>query len=149
MGISFLYCAVYVILVPSRFPLRVSPLLAFSDKTSFERGCGLVALIHDSSNPGALGPGWDNVCCNPRARAPLGQDGAWLHGFGMAVIWEPWFQIGVMHIASQGLAHLSIARNASDIGTPRALPVFARGGWRGLSSKPDGPPDPSATENLS
>ena len=31
------------------------------------------------------------------------------------------------------------------MGTPRALPVFARGGWRGLSSKPDGPPAPEAT----
>jgi hypothetical protein len=33
-------------------------------------------------------------------------------------------------------------------GTPRALPVFAREDWGGLSSRPNGHPDPMATGDL-
>ena len=41
--------------------------------------------------------------------------------------------VWVTSVACSGLAHLNTAQNALDIGTPRALPVFAREGMRGLS----------------
>jgi len=47
---------------------------------------GIVAWIRDNSNQGAMDPAWGSVFCLPRARAPLGLDVAWLHGFVMAVI---------------------------------------------------------------
>ena len=52
-------------------------------------GCGAVAWIRAGSNPGALVPSWGNVYRFPRARAPLGRDGAWLRGFVIAVIRAP------------------------------------------------------------
>ena len=64
---------------------------------------GMVAWIRDKGNPRALDPAWDRVCHLPRARAPVGRGGAWLRGFVLAVIREPWFRLGVMTFVTRGL----------------------------------------------
>ena len=64
------------------------------------------------------------------------------------VIRVPWVLPGIMSVVSSEIAYLITAQNASDMGTPRALPVFAREGMRALSSRPDGPPDPMATGDI-
>ena len=40
------------------------------------------------SDPGALVPARAIACRLPRARAPMGRDGAWLHGSALAVVGE-------------------------------------------------------------
>jgi len=40
------------------------------------------------------------------ARSHLGRDAAWLLGFVMILIREPWFRLRVMSVASRGLAPL-------------------------------------------
>ena len=71
----------------------------------------MVAWVRAGSNSGALVPAWISVCRFSRARAPLWQDAAWLRGFGMAVIREPWIQLGSMPVASRGLC--SLVRDAA------------------------------------
>lgn len=44
----------------------------------------------------------------------------------IAVIRAPLIRLGLVSVVSSGLTHLSTAQNALDIGTPRALPAFAR-----------------------
>ena len=103
--------------------------------------------IRDSSNTCALDPAWDNVCPIPRARAPVERDATLLRGSVIEVIWEPKFVLGRISIVSSWLARLSTAQNALDIGTPCSLPVLARKAG-GRSSRPEGPPDPVATEDM-
>ena len=43
---------------------------------------------------------------SPEGSRRVGRDEAWLHGSVIAVIWEPWFQPGVLSVASRGLAPL-------------------------------------------
>jgi len=66
-----------------------SCLLSPEGSRPFGAGCGVVAWIRDSSNPGALASAWDRFFCFPRARAPVGPDAAWFHGFVLAVISGP------------------------------------------------------------
>ena len=112
------------------------------------RECGMAAWICDSCNWGALVLYWASACHFLEGSRPLGRDAAWLHGSVIAVIRVPWLRLGVMSVVSSGLAYLSTAQNALDIGTPRALPVLAREDWRGLSLRPDGPPDSAATGDM-
>jgi hypothetical protein len=52
------------------------------------------------------------------ARTPVGQGGALLHGFVIAVIWEPRFRLGLVPVVSQGLAPLGSGmwRGCLDLG---------------------------------
>jgi hypothetical protein len=70
----------------------------------------MVAWIRAGNDQGALGPARGNVCYFPRARTPVRRDAAWLPGFVMAVIREPWVRPGIVSVVSSELAHLNISR---------------------------------------
>ena len=103
----------------------------------------MVAWIRDSSNLGALIPAWGNVCYLPRARAPLGRDAAWLRGFVIAVIREPYLRGYAMSVVS---IRIDRAERSWYWDSARS-PISRARAW-GLSSRPDGPPDPVATGDV-
>lgn len=54
----------------------------------------------DESNIGVLG----STLLFLEGSRPLGRDAAWLLGFVIAMVREPWIQLGVMSVVTRGLA---------------------------------------------